>query len=147
LNKYAYNNSDKIHNIVLGGRISAISVPIPNTEFEIKKAIDSFEYNGITYTYVFKDASQQDIHIEDQNVNVSTLDTLVRNDLNYLPGEWEKALNDAENDFKHLEFGPEVRTSLKQYSKKIEEEYNKLSESGELKTLVELIVHCIHYVP
>jgi hypothetical protein len=112
LNKYVYNN-DNIHNIILGRNISAQSILINDTDFSITMNGGASELNGRPYNYVIKDGNHQDIHIVKQNINISTLDTFVIRD-------WENVLNNAEEDFKHLKFGLEVRSGLKQYIKKIE---------------------------
>lgn len=137
LNKYVYNN-DKIHNIILGGSIPAQSIKIINTEFDITMTSVSFQHHGRTYinNHIIKDAPQQGIHIENQIVNTYTLDILVKDVLNYKPWEWGKALDDAENNLKHLKFGPEVKNGLEEYIYKIKKEYNNSSCSDELEAWV-----------
>jgi len=124
LNKYVYKG-DKIHNLVLGADISAKSIQITtDTEFDITMTNGSYS-NGNTYNNVIKDAPLQNINIKGESVSIFSLDTLVKGEHKNRTREWEEALNDAENDFKHLVFC-EVKTSLLQYINKIKGEYCRL---------------------
>jgi hypothetical protein len=91
----------------------------------------------IEYRYKIKDAPRQDIHITNQNITVYAIDKLINDDYNYQPGQWEEVLDDAEENLKHLKFGPEVKTGLKQYVNKINEEYRKSSTSDDHKNKID----------
>ena len=136
LNEYVYKN-DEFHKIILNNYIQVQPISTDCWEFDIEMAKESFiDQNNIKQTkkYIIKNAPLININIKDQKqVNISKLDVLIKN--NYRYGDWEEALNAAENEFKHLKFGHEVKESLKEYVSKINIEKNNLSESDELKTI------------
>jgi hypothetical protein len=130
LNEYIYKN-DKLHCLILGCNIPSQTININSAEFNIIMAHGSNINNGKTYNYVIKDAPQQNISIENQSINISTLDTLIMSAPNSPQRKWETVLNDAEKDFKHLKICPEVKASLKQYINTINIEKNKLPKDVE----------------
>jgi len=114
LNEYVYKNNN-IHNITIGNNISSQTITVTNWKFKVI----------MTSGYKIKNAPLS-VCINTQNVNVSNLDALVKNNYKFQSGEWKRALNEAKVDFKNrLEFGLDVRANLKEYTKRIDEESKK----------------------
>jgi len=140
LNKYVYGNYD-IHKIVLSDSlVSNVSTEIPITaNFNINMTKpDQKYYNGQVDHKIWNFPPDNKIHLENQEVGISGLSELIKNTIQ--KKTWEIAYNDAVRDFKHLEFGLEVKISIAQYDKKIKDECAKfLSRPDELKKIAEWV--------
>jgi len=140
LNEYVYK-SGEFHNIILNNYIQAQPISIDGWEFDIKMAKEIFTDEETDEekinNYIIKNAPLEKININEQKqVNISKLDVLLKNNYRYdEPGEWKKALNDAENNFKHLKFGHDVNKSLEEYIYKINIEKNNPLKANDLEAI------------
>ena len=124
LNKYIYKNN-KTHDIVLGNNILLKPITI-TAAFDIKMTQGSYQSKDgkiINYIHKIKDLPSRNISINKQTVNVSTLENILAlaKD-NFDENKWETAISTAEQNFrKHILFGPECKTSIEQYIRRMNE--------------------------
>jgi hypothetical protein len=128
LNKYIYKNNES-HKIVFSNNSTLNILPI-TARFDIEmKKVTYQNKNGETKSFVhrIKNIPLKNVSINEQNVNISTIELLMHEKIHY--NNWEDAYNNAQNDFKNcLTFGNECKIGIEQYINKIKNERGHCKE-------------------
>jgi len=138
LNAYVYKNNFQ-HNLILSKNFSLEKLVIYNFEFNVLMENGKYTDNNIenNYQYKIKDMPAEKICIENQEINVSIIDKIIKT--NKIFTSIEEAYNKAKMDFKdQLEFGNDVDYSIKQYTDKINKILNTGKYNIEIKEWLEI---------
>jgi hypothetical protein len=119
LHKYVYKRND-IHGLIISSNIPQKDISLQNVVFDIAMKQGKYNDAGNTYnfSYMIKDLPAKDIHIDNHNITLSTMDVHKKDNITY--ESIDEAYTNAKNDFKvRLKFGFEVDSSIKEYTDKI----------------------------